>query len=68
MSGGAFDGARFVHSYTPVKGGTLVGVEGDFPALPGLTEADEVKMLDGFFTTAYAEDAATLRTWSAHAG
>jgi thioredoxin-dependent peroxiredoxin len=65
MSGGAFDGARFVHSYTPTKGGTVVDVDGEFPALPGVTEDEEIKMLDGFFTTAYAEDAATLRTWSA---
>ena len=64
MSGGTFDGARFVHEYTPQGDATIVSLEGDFPALPGMTEADEIKMLDAFFATACAEDAATLRTWS----
>jgi hypothetical protein len=63
MSGGTFDGARFVHSYTPMGQRTRVDVEGDFPALPGMSEADELAMLDQFFTTSYAEDAETLRTW-----
>ena len=26
--------------------------------------AEELKMIDGFFTTIFAEDAATLRTWN----
>jgi hypothetical protein len=61
MIGGAFDGARFVHSYTPQGGGVKVDLEGDFPAFPGMSEADELRMIDGFFTTAFAEDAVTLR-------
>jgi hypothetical protein len=64
MSGGAFDGARFVHSYTPMGEQTKVALEGDFPALPGLSEADEIAMIDGFFTMVFAEDMQTLRTWS----
>ncbi len=64
MIGGAFDGARFVHTYTPMEGQTKVDLEGDFPALPGMTEADELKMIDGFFTMVFDEDTATLRTWS----
>jgi heme-degrading monooxygenase HmoA len=64
MSGGPFDGARFVHSYTPVAEQTKVDLEGDFPLLPGVPEADELAMIDGFFTTVFAEDEATLRTWS----
>ncbi len=64
MTGGAFDGARFTHSYTPVGDQTRVDLEGDFPALPGMSEADELAMIDGFFTTVFAEDTATLRTWS----
>jgi len=64
MSGGAFDGARFVHTYTPLGERTKVDLEGDFPALPGMTEADELAMIDGFFTTVFDEDTATLRTWS----
>ena len=64
MRGGPFDGARFVHSYTPVGGQTTVDLDGDFPSLPGMSEADELAMIDGFFTTVFAEDTATLRTWS----
>ena len=64
MAGGHFDGARFMHSYTPVGDRTLVDVAGDFPALPGMSEAEELAMIDGFFTTVFGEDAETLRTWS----
>jgi len=64
MTGGPFDGARFVHSYTPLGGRTRVDLEGDFPAFPGMPEADELKMIDGFFTAVFAEDTATLRAWS----
>ena len=64
MSGGPFGGARFVHSYTPVGEQTTVELEGDFPLLPGVSEADELAMIDGFFTTVFAEDTETLRTWS----
>jgi hypothetical protein len=64
MIGGAFDGARFTHSYTPTGGRTKVDLEGDFPAFPGMSEADELKMIDGFFTMVFAEDMATLRSWS----
>jgi hypothetical protein len=39
-------------------------VEGDFPELTGMSEADELEMIDGFFSTVFAEDTATLRTWS----
>ena len=34
MIGGAFDGARFTHSYTPAGGATKVDLEGDFPSSP----------------------------------
>jgi heme-degrading monooxygenase HmoA len=64
MTGGHFDGARFVHSYTPLGDRTKVDLEGDFPALPGMSEADELAMIDGFFTTVFGEDAETLRSWS----
>jgi hypothetical protein len=64
MIGGAFDRARFAHTYTPMNGRTKVDLEGDFPAMPGITEADELKMIDDFFTMTFAEDTATLRTWS----
>ena len=64
MSGGAFDGARFVHTYTPIGATTKVDLEGDFPALPGMTEAEELEMIDGFFAAIFAEDTETLRTWS----
>ena len=64
MTGGAFDGARFVHSYTPIGSRTQVDLEGDFPAMPGMNADDEIKMIDGFFTMAFSEDTATLRTWS----
>ena len=65
MRGGAFDGARFVHSYTPLGAQTRVDLDGDFPALPGMSESDELRMIDGFFTMVFSEDMATLRTWSA---
>jgi heme-degrading monooxygenase HmoA len=64
MSGGPFDGARFMHAYTPIGEQTKVNLEGDFPALPGMSEAEELAMIDGFFTTVFDEDTATLRTWS----
>ena len=64
MVGGAFDGARFEHNYTPIDGKTKVDLAGDFPALPGMTEEDELKMIDGFFTMVFNEDMATIRTWS----
>jgi heme-degrading monooxygenase HmoA len=64
MTGGPFDGARFAHTYTPAGEQTKVDLEGDFPPLPGVSEADELAMIDGFFTTVFAEDAETLRTWS----
>jgi len=43
---------------------TIASLEAEFPLLPGMTESDEIKMLDGFFATACAEDAATPRMWS----
>ena len=64
MLGGPFDGARFVHSYTALGDATKVDLAGDFPAFPGMSEADELAMIDGFFSTAFAEDTATLRAWS----
>jgi len=66
MIGGHFDGARFTHSYTPLGDRTKVDLAGDFPALPGMSEADELAMIDGFFTTIFGEDAETLRTWSSN--
>ena len=63
MSGGPFDGARFVHRYTRIGEQTKVDLEGDFPPLPGMSEADELAMIDGFFTTVFEEDTATLREW-----
>jgi alkyl hydroperoxide reductase subunit AhpC len=64
MKGGAFDGARFATTYTNVGGRTRVDIEGAFPAMPGMSAADELKMIDGFFTMAFGEDAVTLKTWS----
>lgn len=64
MNGGPFSGSKFVHSYTPIGSKTKVDLEGDFPAFPGMSETDELKMIDGFFTMVFAEDTATLETWS----
>ena len=64
MAGGHFDGARFTHSYTPLGDRTRVDLAGDFPVLPGMSEADELVMIDGFFTAVFGEDVETLRTWS----
>ena len=64
MTGGHFDGAQFVHSYTPLGKLTRVDLAGDFPALPGMSEAEELAMIDGFFTMVFGEDAETLRTWA----
>ena len=64
MTGGHFDGARFVHSYTPLGSRTKVDLEGDFPALPGISEFDELKMIDGMFSMLFSEDTATLKTWA----
>ena len=64
MTGGHFDGARFVHTYTPLGDRTKVDLEGDFPPLAGLSEADELKMIDGMFSMLFAEDTATLKAWA----
>lgn len=63
MTGGAFSGAKFVHSYTTAGNFTKVDLEGDFPAMPGMAEADELKMIDNFFTVIFKEDTASLKTW-----
>lgn len=63
MKGGAFDGARFVHAYTPVNGRTKVDLAGELPVLPGMSEAEELKMIDGFFSMVFAEDETNIRTW-----
>jgi hypothetical protein len=64
MVGGPFDGAKFVHSYTSVGDTTKVDLNGDFPSFPGMSEADELQMIDGFFSAVFAEDEGSLRTWS----
>ena len=61
MNGGAFSGARFTHSYTAIGNETKVDLEGDFPAFPGMPEADELKMINDFFTMVFNEDTATLK-------
>jgi len=61
MDGGAFSGAKITHSYTSMGDKTKVDLAGDFPAFPGMSEADELKMIDGFFTTIFAEDTTTLQ-------
>jgi len=61
MTGGAFAGARFRHTYTPMGNRTKLDLEGDFPAMPGMNETDELKMIDGFFTTVFTEDNANLQ-------
>jgi hypothetical protein len=63
MIGGAFDGARFTHAYAPIDGHTRVDLSGEFPEMPGMSEGDELAMIDGFFTMVFGEDAETLRTW-----
>ena len=63
MIGGGFDGARFTQTYAPVGGDTRVDIQGEFPEMPGMSEADELGMIDGFFTMVLGEDAETLRTW-----
>src|SRR5262249_19722060 len=49
MSGGPFDGAKFVHSYTDLGDRTRVDLEGDFRALPEMSEAEELTMINEFF-------------------
>ena len=61
MIGGAFDGSRFSHSYTPKSGEIKVDVEGDFPTFPGMSEAEGLRLIDGFFTIMFAEDSLTSR-------
>ncbi len=61
FTGGPFDGARFRHTYTPIGNRTRLDIEGDFPAFPGMSEADELKMIDGFFTSVFAEDNVSLQ-------
>jgi len=64
MIGGAFDGATSTHSYTSENGSTRVNLQGEFPEMPGMSEADELGMIDGFFSMAFAEDTEALRTWT----
>jgi len=64
MIGGAFDGATFTHTYTSVEGRTRVDLDGEFPDMPGLAAADELAMIDGFFTMVFDEDAESLTTWA----
>jgi hypothetical protein len=64
MKRGHFDGARFAQTYSSVGGRTRVDIEGDFPAMPGMSADEELKMIDGFFTMVLGEDEVTLRTWS----
>jgi len=64
VTGGAFDGARFTHTYTQRGDTTQVDIEGEFPPMPGMSEADQWQMIDGFFTMVFAEDTETLRQWS----
>jgi heme-degrading monooxygenase HmoA len=64
MSGGHFDGASFTFRYAPLGDRTTVDVDGDFPALSGMSQAEELAMIDGFFTMVLGEDAETVRTWS----
>jgi len=64
LAGGAFDGATFTHSYTPMGGRTKVDLEGDFAALPGMSDAETLNMIDRCFSVIFAEDTATLRHWS----
>jgi hypothetical protein len=45
-------------------GRTKVDLEGDFAALPGMSDAETLNMIDGFFSVIFAEDTATLRHWS----
>jgi Polyketide cyclase / dehydrase and lipid transport len=59
--GGTLDGARFTHTYTPLGETTRVELEGDFTPIPGVTEADQLKSIDAFFTTAFNEDNANLQ-------
>jgi hypothetical protein len=63
MAGGPFASARVVHSSTPRADRTKVDLEGHFPAFPGRPEADELKMIDGFFSSVFSEDSAILRRW-----
>jgi hypothetical protein len=62
MTGGPFDGARFVHSHKSMGGQTKVDLEGNFPAFPRMPEAEEL-MINRFFTAVFAEDTVTLRNW-----
>ena len=64
MDGGAFSGARFNHIYTAMGNKTNVDLEGTFPVIPGMSEGDELNMIDQFFTMIYTEDAATLKSRS----
>lgn len=64
MDGGAFSGARFIHSYTAKGNKTKVDLEGDFPAFEGMPEAEELKMINGFFTMTFSEDTETLKARS----
>jgi len=43
---------------------TIVDLEGYFPTFPGMTEPDELKMIDDFFTMVFAEDTETLKSLS----
>ena len=44
-----------------MEAGPRLDLEGEFPEFPGGNEADELKMIDRFFTKVFAEDNANLR-------
>jgi len=61
ITGGMMDGANFTHTYTPMGDKTRVDVEGDFKPIPGVSESEQLKSIDAFFTTAFNEDNANLQ-------
>lgn len=61
VTGGTLDGARFTHTYTPLGENTRVDLEGEFKPIPRVTQAEQLKSIDAFFTTAFNEDNANLQ-------
>jgi hypothetical protein len=61
VTGGPMDGTRFKHTYTALGDRTRVEMEGDFKAVPGMSEAAQLKFLDDFWAQMFDEDNANLR-------
>ena len=61
FSGGPIDGATMKHTYIPMGNRTKVELKADHRPMPGVSESEQLKMIDEFYTRAFDEDNANLQ-------